>query len=112
VAGLSHNPSLLQGAANGWRTIACPGLRPCPGAHTGDPQTLLSAEQHISLFAIPTARVETAPHFVLNAAGLALVQARLRAANRLGLTFVDPDCPASALMRQLGLLRLSLSGHI
>ncbi len=47
-------------------------------------RTLLSAEARSRLFGIPTERAEMARHYVLDAADLALVRARRRAANRLG----------------------------
>lgn len=47
-------------------------------------RTLLSAEARSRLLGIPTDRAEMARHYVLDAADLALVRARRRAANRLG----------------------------
>ena len=47
-------------------------------------RTLLSSEQRIRLFSIPTDPAEMARHYVLGADDLALVRARRRASNRLG----------------------------
>jgi Domain of unknown function (DUF4158) len=48
------------------------------------PRTLLSSEQRVRLFSIPTDPVEMTRHNVLAADDLALVGARRRASNRLG----------------------------
>jgi hypothetical protein len=48
------------------------------------PRTLLSSEQRIRLFGIPTDPAEMTRHYVLDANDLALVGARGRASNRLG----------------------------
>ncbi len=48
------------------------------------PRTLLSSEQRVRLFSIPTDPAEIARHYVLDADDLALVWARRRAGNRLG----------------------------
>jgi hypothetical protein len=48
------------------------------------PRTLLSSEQRIRLFSIPTDPAEMTRHYVLGADDLALVGARRRASNRLG----------------------------
>lgn len=47
-------------------------------------RTLLSAEARSGLFSVTTERAEMARHYVLDAADLALIRARRRAANRLG----------------------------
>jgi hypothetical protein len=47
-------------------------------------RTLLSTEQRIRLFSIPTDTSAMARHYVLDAADLAVVRARRRASNRLG----------------------------
>ena len=48
------------------------------------PRTLLSSEQRVRLFSIPTDPAEMTRHYVLGADDLALVGARRRASNRLG----------------------------
>jgi TnpA family transposase len=48
------------------------------------PRTLLSSEQRVRLFSIPTDPAEMTRHYVLDANDLALVGARRRASNRLG----------------------------
>jgi Domain of unknown function (DUF4158) len=48
------------------------------------PRTLLSSEQRVRLFSIPTDPAEMTRHYVLGADDLALVGTRRRASNRLG----------------------------
>jgi hypothetical protein len=47
-------------------------------------RTLLSSEQRVRLFAIPTDSAEMARHYVLSADDLALIRTKRRAINRLG----------------------------
>ena len=47
-------------------------------------RTLLSSEQRMRLFGIPTEAAEMAKHYVLSAEDLALVRAKRRPNNRLG----------------------------
>src|SRR5271168_1318008 len=48
------------------------------------PRTLLSSEQRVRLFSVPTDPAEMTRHYVLGADDLALIGARRRASNRLG----------------------------
>lgn len=68
------------------------------------PRTLLSSEQRVRLFSIPTDPAEMTRHYVLGADDLALVGARRRASNRLG--FAVQLC---ALRHPGGVLDLSES---
>jgi hypothetical protein len=47
-------------------------------------RALLSPEQRLRLFGIPTDPAEMAKHYVLNADDLALVRIKRRSSNRLG----------------------------